>query len=176
MWNSKTKTILIVVAVVLLIVSAALKQADVTVTPEQEMPDHSNKLIPQGRKSVDVFSKPYEENKEFKSRIAPFFWVEFEGEFSLCLNASERYKRKMFASRSKEGFRGNGDDWTSLAEVFLEEMAAELKEAIEFDPESGMFCAYSADADALARFAVAFKDACENDDLIEDLFSRVRID
>ena len=174
MWRYKAKTILISIAVVLLVVSAAsvaLKQVDVTATPEQRTPIQTNKLILRGE-NMDVFSKPYEENKEFKARIAPFFWVEFEGSFSLCLNASERYRRELFASRSKEGFRGNGDDWASLASVFLEEKTPELKGAIQFDPETGMFCAYSSDADALAKFAIAFKEACEDDALIQDLFSR----
>jgi len=125
---------------------------------------------------MEVFSKPYEENEEFNARIAPFFWVEHEENFSLCLNASERYKRELFASRSKEGFRGNGYDWESLARIFLEERIPEFKETIDFDPETGMFCAYSSDADALAKFAVAFKDACDDDALIKDLFSRAKTD
>ena len=166
MRHFKTKTSLIGIAVVLLLTGAAL------MTLKQRTPIHSGKLILHGGKNMES----YEGNEEFKSRIAPFFWVEHEDSFSLCLNASERYKRKLFSSRSKEGFRGNGDDWASLADVFLKEKAPELDEAIEFDPETGMFCAYSSDANALAKFAIAFKDACEDDDLIQDLFSRAGTD
>jgi hypothetical protein len=125
---------------------------------------------------MDVFSKPYGENEDFNARIAPFYWVEHEGSFSLCLSALEGYKKEVFATRANEGFRGNGDDWDSLASVFLDEKTPELKDVLEFDPETGMFAAYSTDADALAKFGLAFKDACEDDALIRDLFSRAGVD
>ena len=123
-----------------------------------------------GVKSLD------EGNTVFERKIAPFYWVEHEGSFSLCLNAAKMYKKELFASRSGDGFKGNGDDWASLADVFLEEKMPELKETIDFDPETGMFCAYSSDPDSLAKFALAFKDACEDDALIQDLFSRAKTD
>ena len=125
--------------------------------------------------SMDTFF--HERTADFEKRIAPFFWVEHDGKsFSLCLGVAERYKRKLFVTRSREGFRGNGYDWESLAKVFLEEKIPALEEVIKFDPEMGMFCAYSSDADALAKFAIAFKDACQDDALILDLFSRAKTD
>ncbi|MCY7169950.1 Imm51 family immunity protein [Streptococcus mitis] len=48
----------------------------------------------------------------------------------------------MFDTREEEGFEGNGYDWESLALVFLEEKMPELSDAIYFDPEGSMFCAY----------------------------------
>ena len=117
-----------------------------------------------------------EGNLGFEKEIAPFSWLEHEGNFSLCLYVAERYKRNLFTARSSEGFRGNGYDWESLAKVFLEEKMPELKVAIDFDSEAGMFCAYSSEAEALTKFAVAFKAACENDALIRDLFSRAKTD
>lgn len=47
---------------------------------------------------------------------------------------------------------------------------------IRFDPEADMFCAYSADRAALQAFAARFKQACEDDALIRDLFSRAELD
>ncbi|OOG18865.1 hypothetical protein BWD42_02585 [Sphingobacterium sp. CZ-UAM] len=47
---------------------------------------------------------------------------------------------------------------------------------VKFDPESDMFCAYSTNADALKTFIIAFKEACENEKLIQDLFSRAETD
>ena len=38
-----------------------------------------------------------------------------------------------------------------------------------------MFVVYSEDAESLADFALAFKDACEDAGLIADLFSRAEL-
>jgi len=125
---------------------------------------------------ISVFSKPYGDNKDFRTRIEPFLWSEREGKFALSLNVAIRRKKKLFDTRAKEKFDGNGYDWASLAEVFIEEKMPELKSTIEFDPERDMFCVCSPDADALAKLAIAFKDACEDDALILDLFSRAPTD
>ena len=127
-----------------------------------------------GRIDMDGYSKPYGKDAGFSKAIAPFFWVEVDGSASLCLNARERFLKDVFATRSGEGFRGSGDDWTSLASVFLEEKMPECRGVIDFDPETGMFCAFSGDADALAKFALAFRIACGDDTLIRDLFSRAK--
>jgi hypothetical protein len=110
-----------------------------------------------------------------KEQISPFFWVEHANSFSVCLNAGE-YKSEVFATREDDGFEGNGYDWTSLASVFIAERMPELEEVVKFDPEAGMFCAYSPDAVALKRFILSFKTACEDDILIRDLFSRAVLD
>ncbi|MBZ4041188.1 immunity 51 family protein [Flavobacterium hibisci] len=111
----------------------------------------------------------------FKELIKPFFWVEYEKSVSVCLNVGE-YKTEIFQEREEEGFEGNGYDWASLAKVFLEERKSELMQNVKFDPEAGMFCAYSSNTDALKIFIIAFKEACENKILIQDLFSRAELD
>ena len=40
----------------------------------------------------------------------------------------------------------------------LKEKMPELSDAIDFDPEGSMFCAYSSKVDALARFALRLKE------------------
>jgi hypothetical protein len=112
---------------------------------------------------------------EFEDKIKPFFWVEHENSVSVCLNIGE-YKAAIFQTRDDEGFEGNGYDWESLAKVFIDEKMPEQNGIIEFDSEAGMFCAYSSNAEALKTFIVSFKDACENDELINDLFSRAELD
>ena len=111
----------------------------------------------------------------FKELIKPFFWVEHENNVSVCLNVGE-YKSEIFQLREDEGFEGNGYDWGSLAKIFLEEQKAELMEVVKFDPEAGMFCAYSSNTDALKTFIIAFRETCENETLIQDLFSRAELD
>jgi hypothetical protein len=110
-----------------------------------------------------------------KEQIHPFFWVEHANSFSVCLNAGE-YKNEVFETREDEGFEGNGYDWTSLASVFIAERMPELEGVVKFDPEAGMFSAYSSDAEALKRFILSFKKACEDDNLIRDMFSRAELD
>lgn len=108
--------------------------------------------------------------------LKPFIIVEQDnGGKSVILNAGS-YKAEVFAVREEEGFEGNGYDWASLAAVFLEERMPELDGIVQFDPEAGMFCAYSSDGEAMVAFATAFKRACEDDELIRDLFSRAELD
>ena len=111
----------------------------------------------------------------FEETIKPFFWVEHEKSTSLCLS-NLNYKAEIFDSRADEGFIGNGYDWGSLALVFLEEKMPGLIDTVKFDPEADMFCAYSSDSEALKKFALSFKEACENTELISELFSRAELD
>jgi hypothetical protein len=111
----------------------------------------------------------------FEKIIYPFFWVDHKKSVSVCLNVGE-YKMEIFETREDEGFEGNGYDWASLAQVFLEEQKPEFINIIKFDPEGSMFCAYSSDADALKTFIMEFKEALENKTLILDLFSRAELD
>ena len=113
---------------------------------------------------------------EFEKEIAPFFWVEQSESVSVCLNVGDEYLQEIFATREEEGFIGNGYDWGSLAQVFLDEQCPDLQDIIDFDQEADMFCAYSEDRDALADFILQFKKACEDRTLILDLFSRAELD
>lgn len=108
--------------------------------------------------------------------LKPFILVEqSNGGKSVILNAGS-YKQELFDTRADEGFEGGGYDWGSLAAVFLEERMPELSGIIRFDPEADMFCAYSSDGEAVVAFARGFKQACEDDVLIRDLFSRAELD
>ncbi|MCM3174662.1 immunity 51 family protein [Paenibacillus sp. MER 99-2] len=108
--------------------------------------------------------------------IAPFKFIDAQsGSYSVILNVGT-YKQEVFESRADEGFEGNGYDWASLAAVFLEEKMPELVAVIHFDPEGSMFCAYTDNKDALIKFTRGFKQACEQHDLIHDLFSRAELD
>lgn len=111
----------------------------------------------------------------FETAIKPFFWVSSEKTYSVCLNAGT-YKPEIFEWRKDEGFEGNGYDWTSLAKVFVEEKKRNLSDDIKFDPEADMFCAYSSNPGSLKEFISEFKKACEDEMLIQDLFSKAEID
>lgn len=115
------------------------------------------------------------DTNQLKETITPFFWVEHNNSFSVCLNVGS-YKQEIFEARADEGFEGNGYDWVSLAHVFLEEKRTDLNNSIRFDPEGSMFCAYSSDGEQLKDFILDFKKACEDEVLINDLFSRAELD
>ena len=112
----------------------------------------------------------------FEDHIDPFSWHEHDNEASVTLYASDGYKKDLFKTRKKDGFRGTGYDWESLAQAFLNEVMPEIKESIKFDSENGMFCAYSSDLEALKTFAVSFKNACEDDALLHRVFSHAKPD
>ena len=110
-----------------------------------------------------------ENTDEFQKEIAPFFWVDHESSASVCLTVGD-YLMDVFATRANEGFTGNGYEWESLAQVFLNKQCPELVDKIAFDPEGSMFAAYSKDKKALKDFIRQFKRACDNHSLILDLF------
>ncbi len=113
---------------------------------------------------------------EVEEKINPFKLVAHNnGSISLILNVG-KYKHEIFQTRAEEGFEGNGYDWESLAAVFLEEKMPHLVDILKFDPEAGMFAAYTDNKEAILGFAIAFKEACDDDLLIQDLFSRAKLD
>ncbi|MBH5316329.1 tetratricopeptide repeat protein [Paenibacillus sp. GSMTC-2017] len=97
------------------------------------------------------------------------------GSISMILSVGE-YKRDIFQTRAEEGVEGNGYDWASLATVFLNEKMPHLVDIIRFDPEADMFAAYTDNREAMFSFAIAFNEACEDDILMKDLFSRAELD
>lgn len=113
---------------------------------------------------------------DFEESIKPFFMVEYDGGVSVCLNADGGYLSEVFEARADEGFEGRGYDWESLARVFVEEKCPHLSENINFDPEAGMFSAYSEEKEVVIEFITKFKAACDDKELITDLFSRAELD
>ncbi|ANY70972.1 hypothetical protein BBD42_24845 [Paenibacillus sp. BIHB 4019] len=113
---------------------------------------------------------------EVNEKIDPFGLVAHNnGSTSMILSVG-KYKPDIFQTRAEEGFEGNGYDWGSLAAVFLEEKMPHLVDIVRFDPEADMFAAYSDNREAILSFAIAFKEACEDDSFIKDLFSRAELD
>ena len=110
---------------------------------------------------------------ENENLIKPFSWSDYDdGKASVTLYTSHNYKKEMFETRKSEGAVGSGYDWESLARVFIQEKIPDVLPLFDFDPEHMMFCVYSTDTDALERFILLFKEACEDDNMIADIFSR----
>lgn len=106
--------------------------------------------------------------------ITPFSYVENERTL-LSLDCSSEYKKELFELRLQEGYVGNGYDWTSLAMTYIDKVKPNLEEWIKFDPEAGMFCAYSDNEELMREFAIGFKEACEDDNLIRKLFLQTEL-
>ncbi|MDP9700980.1 hypothetical protein J2T16_003893 [Paenibacillus intestini] len=142
-----------------------------------------NLLDEEGSDSLDeeqaitaVFTENQSVSTFSKEAIAPFRFIDAgTNSYSVILNAGT-YLQDVFDSRADEGFEGGGYDWASLATVFLEEKMPHLTSVIRFDPEADMFCAYTDDKEALISFILGFKQACEQRNLILDLFSRAELD
>ena len=119
--------------------------------------------------------------ENINEKISPFNLLVYDEDpqnvrGSLIYYPDVEYRLELFDTREEEGFEGNGYDWASLALVFLEEKMPELSDAIDFDPEGSMFCAYSSKVDALSKFAQGFKEFCDDIEAMKDLFSRAELD
>ena len=119
--------------------------------------------------------------ENINERITPFNLLVYDEDpknvrGSFIYYPDGEYRQEVFDTREEEGFEGNGYDWASLALVFLEEKMPELSDAIDFYPEGSMFCAYSSEVDALSRFALGFKEFCDDIEAMKDLFSRAELD
>ena len=119
--------------------------------------------------------------ENINEKIAPFSLLVYDEDpkkvrGSLIYYPDGEYRQEVFDTREEEGFEGNGYDWASLALVFLEEKMPELSDAIDFDAEGSMFCAYSSKVDALSRFALGLKEFCDDIEAMKDLFSRAELD
>ncbi len=101
--------------------------------------------------------------------------VDGDVQYSFSLDTGDGFKEELFLTREDEGFEGNGYDWESIALVFLNEIAPELIECLEFDSEADMFCVYSDDYDRILDFADRFTEIVNDDDKLADLFSRAEI-
>lgn len=114
-------------------------------------------------------------SEKFQRKIEPFKWTSGEDQYTLYLEAGSGYLTELFATRADDGFVGNGYDWEALAEIFLAEIYEGEDDSFEFDSEADTFVVYSEDGASLADFALAFKEACEDKNLIADLFSRAEL-
>ena len=97
---------------------------------EKSKPAAGEKMKKLTNRKFERSTKIMKITKEFEKEIAPFFWVEHEESASVCLNVGE-YLQEIFNTREDEGFEGNGYDWGSLAQVFLDEQCSNLQGKIE---------------------------------------------
>lgn len=114
-------------------------------------------------------------SEKFQRKIEPFKWHSTEDQHTLYLETESHYLEDLFRTREADGFIGNGYDWEALSEIFLAEIYEGDDDSFEFDSEADMFIIYSEDGKSLSDFALAFREACEDEQLIADLFTRAEL-
>lgn len=101
----------------------------------------------------------------FDENILPFYLVENDDTFSICLDTTLKYKFDEFQNYD---FEGNGYDWESVATVFIERND-DFVDKIEFNSEAGLFEAFADEIDDIKKFISEFKTYCNDVDLFSEL-------
>lgn len=83
-------------------------------------------------------------------------------------------KYHIFAERSRDGWTGNGDDWTSLAQIIVAEHLFPITEPVTYDSDADMFSARGGRS-SLERLGLELQAIFRNDDAIRDLMARVTL-
>ena len=105
---------------------------------------------------------------------APFLLVDMGERSELLLTDWEMLaKTRIFEER--EGWLGNGYDWTSIAEVLVAERLPHLKNSLSFDPEAGTFVA-AGPLPAVKSLAEQMVLVFHDDAQLRDLLSRAVLD
>jgi Immunity protein 51 len=104
--------------------------------------------------------------------FAPFILVDGHCRALIIFDTHMALKRHIFLEQSTEGWTGNGDDWTSVAEVVVAECLCTLTEPVSFDSGPDLFSARGCRS-ALEKLAFQLQAIYRNDDAIRDLMSRV---
>jgi hypothetical protein len=108
--------------------------------------------------------------------IEPFMIHEQGDQYSLLFIDRDMVdKMPIFEERSKEGWSGNGYDWTSIAHVVLAEQFSGMNERINFDSEAGMLCALGSKSD-IEALGGAMAKVFYSDELLRDLLGRAELD
>ncbi|MCD7731417.1 MAG: immunity 51 family protein [Oscillospiraceae bacterium] len=108
-----------------------------------------------------------------RDKIKPFVIVDYNIGGALHLYSVEDYKQEIFDTRKAEGFTGTAAQWHALAELFVAEEMPDLIGDIEIESESDILTIYADDCTLLEAFAVKFKAALDDDELIYPLFNRL---
>ncbi|HSD87602.1 MAG TPA: Imm51 family immunity protein [Kofleriaceae bacterium] len=101
--------------------------------------------------------------KPDKAAFEPGILVDHgEGRYSLTYDKFPNFSNVF----DPKGLQGGGYTWHGLVATLMTETAPDALEAIDFDPEAGMFVAVSEDLDALMEVAKALRQL-EKRDVVE---------
>ena len=135
--------------------------------------DHQQAILTADKKGNVGYKevKTFTIDKNLESQLAPFRWVDHGDSVSLCHDVSQ-FRDEIFASAPDYDYftvKGGGHDWEFLAQLFIDEHMPELRKDIYFDSESGMFCAYSENAESLQYFALEFRKTFDDEKIVQQM-------
>jgi hypothetical protein len=104
--------------------------------------------------------------------FVPFILIDGHCRALVMFDNHMALKQHIFLERSMEGWTGNGDDWTFLAEVVADECLCALTEPVAYDSSPDLFSARGC-RDTLEKLAFQLQAIYRNDDAIRDLMSRI---
>jgi hypothetical protein len=107
--------------------------------------------------------------------FVPFILIDGHCRALVLFDNHMAFKHHIFSERSTEGWTGNGDDWTSLAEVVVAECLCALTEPVTYDSTPDLFSARGCRS-ALEKLAFQLQAIYRNDDAIRDLMSRIVVE
>ena len=110
-----------------------------------------------------------------KLTYAPFILIRSEHPSLILSDRDMSLRFEIFDERKDEGWMGNGYDWTSIAQIVMEEKLPDVEETVEFDAEAGMFSAIGP-LYALERLGAEMKKVFDDENLLRDVLSRAEID
>jgi len=104
--------------------------------------------------------------------FAPFIFLDKDGRCQLLLLDNPMLE-KFSVFQEREGWLGNGYDWTSVARNVLAERLPHLQDVLSFHPEAGMFIAYGPRA-AVLELGMQMRAVFRDDGRLRDVLSRCR--
>jgi len=122
-----------------------------------------------------TISEKYQANFATNSMaFKPFILIDGHFRALVMSHQAMAFKSHVFAERSREGWTGNGDDWTSIAQIIVADQIAIFAEKITYDSDADMFSARGT-RPALEKLGFELQAIFQNDEAIRELMSRIKV-
>jgi hypothetical protein len=139
------------------------------------MDPSSELVLGQNSKPYQAATEKWKENPASDSTtFKPFILIDGNFRALVMFNHAMAFKSDIFAERSREGWTGNGDDWTSIAQVLVADEIPLCAEKITYDSDADIFSA-SGSRFILEKLGAKLQAIFQNDDAIRKLMSRVKV-
>ncbi len=106
--------------------------------------------------------------------FAPFIFLDKDGRCQLLLLDNPMLE-KFPVFQEREGWLGNGYDWTLIARTVLADQLPHLQDVLSFHPEAGMFLAYGSRV-AVQSLGTQMQAVFRDDSKLRDVLSRSKRD
>jgi len=104
----------------------------------------------------------------------PFILIDGQCRALVMLDDYMAFKCHIFAEKLRDGWTGNGDDWTALAQTIVAQQLSPRAEPVTYDSDADIFSARGSRC-TLEKLGIELQAVFRNDDAIRDLMSRVTL-